>query len=129
MERMVPFAISAKALAAKPEKWVIMTRPSLVRDYGPAGVTPTPDDAWSWSMWRGYLKNSDGVAVQTWFDAGGARAAHIHTSGHASPSDLRAFAKSMDPRWLVPIHGLAWDDQPEGFPPIRRLRDGEPLSL
>lgn len=129
VERMVPFGISAKALAATPEKWVIMTRPSLVRDYEPAGVTPTPDDAWSWSMWRGYLKNDDGVAVQAWFDAGGARAAHIHTSGHASPSDLRAFARSMDPRWLVPIHGVAWDDQPEGFPPIQRLRDGEPLSL
>ena len=129
VERMVPHGMSAKKLNTTPEKWVVMTRPSLMRDYAKSGVEPNAADAWSWSMWRGYLKNDDGVAVQTWFDAGGARAAHIHTSGHASPSDLRAFAKSMDPQWLVPIHGVAWDDQPQGFPPIRRLRDGEPLSL
>jgi ribonuclease J len=129
VERMVPHGMSAKKLVATPEKWVIMVRPSLVRDFEPAGITPTPDDAWSWSMWRGYLKNEDGARLQEWFERGGARAAHIHTSGHASPTNLRAFAKSMDPTWLVPIHGVAWDTETEGFPPIRRLADGEPLLL
>ena len=80
-------------------------------------------------MWRGYLKNDDGALVQRWFDDGGSRAAHIHTSGHASPADLRAFANSMRPTWLVPIHGVAWDSAAEGFPPIRRLADGEPMIL
>lgn len=129
VERMVPHGMSAKKLAATPEKWVIMVRPSLMRDYEPAGVTPNADDAWSWSMWRGYLKNEDGVRLQEWFERGGAHAAHIHTSGHASPANLRAFAKSIDPKWLVPIHGVAWDAETEGFPPIRRLTDGEPLVL
>ena len=129
IERMVPHGMSAKRLAATPEKWVVMVRPSLVRDYEPAGVTPNPDDAWSWSMWRGYLKNDDGARVQQWFDAGGARAAHIHTSGHAAPTDLRAFAQSMNPRWMVPIHGVAWDSEAEGFPTIRRLSDGEPMVV
>jgi ribonuclease J len=129
IERMVPHGMSAKKLAATPEKWVVMVRPSLVRDYEPAGVKPNADDAWSWSMWRGYLKNENGVRMQQWFDAGGARAAHIHTSGHAAPADLRAFAHSMRPRWLVPVHGVAWDSDAEGFPPIRRLSDGEPMAL
>ncbi|MBP7816187.1 MAG: MBL fold metallo-hydrolase [Phenylobacterium sp.] len=129
VKRMVPHGMSAKKLAATPEKWVIMVRPSLVRDYEPAGVAPNADDAWSWSMWRGYLKNDDGARLQEWFERGGARAAHIHTSGHASPTNLRAFAKSMDPTWLVPIHGVAWDSETDGFPPIRRLADGEPLLL
>ena len=129
IERMVPHGMSAKKLAATPEKWVVMVRPSLVSDYEPAGVKPNADDAWSWSMWRGYLKNENGVRMQQWFDAGGARAAHIHTSGHAAPADLRAFAHSMRPRWLVPVHGVAWDSDAEGFPPIRRLSDGEPMAL
>lgn len=77
----------------------------------------------------GYLKNEDGVRLQEWFERGGARAAHIHTSGHASPSDLRAFAKSLNPRCMVPIHGVAWDAEVDGFPPIQRLRDGEPLVI
>ena len=129
VERMVPHGMSAKKLAATPEKWVIMVRPSLIRDYEPAGVTPTAGDAWSWSMWRGYLKNDDGARLQEWFERGGARAAHIHTSGHASPRDLRLFAESIAPRWMVPIHGIAWDRETEGFPPIRRLSDGEPLVV
>jgi ribonuclease J len=90
--------MSAKKLAATPEKWVVMVRPSLMRDYAKSGVEPNVADAWSWSMWRGYLKNDDGRLVQKWFDDGGSQAAHVHTSGHASSADLRAFANSMMPR-------------------------------
>lgn len=129
VEEMVPHGMSAKKLTEHPERWVIMVRPSLIRDYEPAGVQPTMDDAWSWSMWRGYLKNDDGVRAQRWFDEGGAQARHIHTSGHASPADLRAFAGAMAPKVMIPIHGVAWDSDQEGFPPIRRLTDGEPHQI
>ena len=47
----------------------------------------------------------------------------------AAGSDLRTFANTMQPRWLVPIHGVAWDTQAEGFPRIRRLKDGESMTL
>jgi ribonuclease J len=75
------------------------------------------------------LKNEDGAFVQKWFDDGGTRAEHIHTSGHASPSELRAFAQAMNAKHLVPIHGVAWDRDTEGFGSIRRLADGEPMAL
>ena len=127
--RMAANGISAKALVQSPENWVIMVRPSLIKDFEPAGVMPTADDAWSYAMWRGYLKNADGQRLQNWFDQGGATAEHLHTSGHASPSDLRAFANAMKPKTLVPIHGVAWDTDVEGFPPITRLVDGQPLEL
>lgn len=129
VSRMASNGLSAKALAATPEKWVIMVRPSLVRDFEPAGVTPTADDAWSYAMWSGYLRNEDGQKLQAWFDTGGATAKHLHTSGHASPSDLRAFANAMKPKVMVPIHGVAWDSDRERFPPIARLVDGQPLTL
>ena len=129
IKRMVPNGIAAGKLATTPDKWVVMVRPSLMRDYEPAGVAPNADDAWSWSMWRGYLKNEDGSQLQRWFEGGRAKPVHIHTSVHASTADLRAFAGAIKPIRMVPIHGVAWDDQPEGFPPIRRLADGEPLSL
>ncbi|WP_293905664.1 MBL fold metallo-hydrolase [Phenylobacterium sp.] len=129
VDRMAKHGISARALAESPEKWVIMTRSSLIESYRNAGVVPTTTDAWSWSMWRGYLPTSDGQTAQTWFNEGGARAAHIHTSGHASTADLRAFAQSTKARTLVPIHGLAWDGDIAGFPPIRRLADGETMVV
>jgi ribonuclease J len=129
VDRMAKHGISARALAERPEKWVVMTRGSLIEFYRKAGVAPNPEDAWSWSMWRGYLPNPDGLKVQAWFDEGGARPAHIHTSGHASTADLKAFAMSSKARSLVPIHGLAWDGDVSGFPPIRRLADGETMLV
>lgn len=129
VEQMVANGISARKLEQDRSKWVVMVRPSLARDYGKAGVAPTSEDAWSYSQWSGYLKAPDGQALQAWFDGGGAKANHIHTSGHASPADLRAFANAIAPKALIPIHGLSWDDDQEGFPPIVRIRDGEPLAL
>ena len=106
-----------------------MVRPSLIRDYVPKGVVPGPDDAWCWSMWRGYLKNEDGASVSKWFEEGGSRATHIHTSGHASPDILRSFANAMNAKHFVPIHGIAWDGDTTGVPSIRRLADGESMTL
>jgi ribonuclease J len=127
--RMVPHGISAGKLAQTPERWVVMVRPSLIRDYAPNDIAPNADDAWCWSMWRGYLNNDDGILVRKWFEEGGSRAVHIHTSGHASPADLRSFAHAMNAKQLVPIHGVAWDGETTGFSSIRRLTDGESMVV
>jgi ribonuclease J len=118
--------ISARALQERTGNWAIMLRESLMEDYSANGVVPTADDAWSWSMWKGYLEAS-GANVAEWLKS--ARADHIHTSGHASPSDLRRFATAVRPKCMVPIHSFTWDENTEGFPPIHRLRDGETLTL
>lgn len=123
--RMAKFGIAADKLAGTPSKWVIMTRPSLIRDYEFKGVMPTQEDSWCWSMWSGYLSKDDGQKVKSWFDSGQSQPYHIHTSGHASTDDLQKFAKVMNPRVLIPIHGLAWDSESSGFPPILRLADGQ----
>lgn len=127
--RMADHGIAARQLNDEPARWVVMTRKSLMRDYARQNVAPGPDDAWSWSMWRGYLDGEDGRAVNASFAAGGARACHLHTSGHASPEDLLKFAQAMRAGCVVPIHGAAWDSHAEAFPAIRRLRDGEPLAI
>ena len=129
VDRMAAHGISAARLVEDMGKWVIMIRPSLMRDMMPKGVVPTAQDAWSYSQWRGYLAQPDGVALKAWFDSGGSKAAHIHTSGHASVADLKAFAAAMKARTLVPIHGVAWDGDTDGFSNIVRLRNGEPLLI
>jgi ribonuclease J len=129
VERMVPHGMSAAKLAQTPEKWVVMVRPSLIRDYAPKGIAPNEDDAWCRSMWRGCLNNDDGMPVRKWFEEGGSRAAHLHTSGRASPAELRSFAHAMNARQFVPIHGVAWDGDTTGFFSIRRLADGEPMVV
>ncbi len=129
VDRMAKHGIAARTLATTPETWVSMVRSSLLQDFTFNGVVPNADDRWSWSMWRGYLSGEGGSQVQEWFKAGHATATHLHTSGHASPSDLRVFANRMAPKVMVPIHGTAWDGETQGFPPIRRLQDGEMFAL
>jgi ribonuclease J len=129
VERMVRHGVAAAKLAQTPEKWVVMVRPSLMRDYVRNGIVPNEDDAWCWSMWRGYLDNDEGTLVRKWFEEGGSHAAHVHTSGHASPVDLRSFARAMNAETLIPIHGVAWDGDTNGFASIRRLADGEPMVV
>jgi ribonuclease J len=130
VDRMARHGIAARKLTERARRWVIMVRPSLIRDYARNGVEPTPDDAWSWSMWRGYLDDDGGQRIQAWFAAGGARPCHIHTSGHAATEDLRAFAAAMNPAVLVPIHGVAWNDGAlTGFPGLRQMADGETMVI
>ena len=129
VDAMARHGISARALAENSGRWVVMTRRSLLGDYVRAGVQPNSQDAWCWSMWRGYLAERDGASLQQWFDASGTPACHIHSSGHASTADLQEFAQRMQAARLVPIHGEAWDSGAAGFPPLTRLADGEPLIL
>jgi len=128
-ERMVRHGISANKLTETPGRWVVMTRGSLIGDYERKGVIPDDQDVWSWSMWRGYLENGQGAQVKEWFEKAGTPAVHLHTSGHATTADLRKFAKRMNPKVLVPVHGTAWDTGLEGFPPIARLADGQPVFV
>lgn len=108
---------------------VIMVRRALLRDYQAAGVVPTADDAFNFSMWSGYLSEPYFTEPLEWCRAGGAEIAYIHTSGHASPVDLRAFALAVRPKIVVPVHGVKWDEEAHGFGTIRRLADAEPMVV
>jgi ribonuclease J len=127
IERIVPYGISARQLVKS--RYVAMARPSLIADYRSAGVVPTADDAFNFSMWRGYLSEPDLAEVLKWCQTGGTEIAYIHTSGHASPVDLRAFAATIHPKVTVPVHGVKWDEEAHGFGAIRRLADAEPMVV
>lgn len=123
VEKMVRAgAVSAGRIGGR---CVVMLRRSLIHDFTRKGVTPTPDDAFVFSMWRGYLDHPDHAEAHDWCANAGAEIVQIHTSGHAAPTDLAAFAKAIDPSWLVPVHGVKWDDPGLDLPPIKRLADGE----
>jgi ribonuclease J len=127
IERMVPHATSARRLVSG--RYVVMTRHGLLADYQCAGVTPTHEDAFNFSMWRGYESEPDMKEMLDWFRAGGAEIAYIHTSGHASAADLRALASAIRPKVTVPVHGEKWDEEVHGFGAICRLADAEPMMV
>ena len=127
IERMVPYGISAMQLVGW--RHVALLRRGLIADYQRAGAVPTADDAFNFSMWRGYLSEPDVAEVLKWFQAGGAEIAYIHTSGHASPADLRAFAGASCPKVTAPVHDVRWDEESHGFGAIRHLADAEPMAI
>ena len=93
------------------------------------GLHPQPADAFNFSTWKGYFEVPYYADALKWCRDGGAKIAFLHTSGHASTDDLRAFAAAMQARMVVPIHGASWDRESDGFANLRRLDDGEPLVV
>ena len=74
-----------------------------------------------YSMWDGYLTDK----FQGYCREKGIAIKHIHTSGHAIPKDLKAFAKALNPKVLVPIHTFHSERYGEMFDNVKVLEDGE----
>jgi len=125
--RVAEHGIAARALAKG--RWVTMLRRALIPDFSDAGVRPAAADAFNFSMWRGYLSDPYQAEPHDWCRDAGAEIAYVHTSGHASPADLRSFAAAIAPKALVPVHGIKWDEESAGFPPVVRLGDGQPWRV
>lgn len=49
----------------------------------------------------------------------------IHTSGHASPTELKRFVAAIKPSKVVPIHSFFPEKYPELFPNVEGHQDGE----
>ena len=127
IERMAHFGIGAKGLVGG--RNVIMLRRALIPDYEKSGVDPNAEDAYNFSMWRGYLSEPYHRAALEWCERRGSEVAYIHTSGHASPEDLRAFANALKPKVVIPVHGNGWDEHADGFGDVKRLCDGEQYAI
>ena len=84
---MVPFGISAKRLEGG--RQVVMLRRALIRDYQRAGLVPTVEDAFNFSMWRGYLSDPYHSEALDWCRVAGAEIAYIHTSARLPSRSAR----------------------------------------
>lgn len=119
--------VSRRALLG--DRSIIMLRNSMVADFAAAGLGFTPRDAYAFSSWTGYLDTTDSAGAWAQAEAAGARTIRLHTSGHASPATLAAFATAVQPTAVVPVHGTSWDDPGIALPPLIRLQDGQPWAI
>jgi ribonuclease J len=78
-----------------------------------------------YSLWEGYLKKQAGLELQAWADSHAVPLQRLHTSGHASPSDLKRFVTAVDPEVLVPIHSFQPERYGELFTRVEAHQDGE----
>lgn len=78
-----------------------------------------------YSQWEGYWEQGVYDMVKDWLMRHSIPKHSIHTSGHASPGDLKKLVTVINPRSVVPIHSFFPGRYPELFPNVEAHNDGE----
>jgi len=78
-----------------------------------------------YSQWEGYWEQGAYDMVKNWLERHAIPRHSIHTSGHASPIDLKKLVAAINPRKVVPIHSFMPERYPELFPNVEAHDDGE----
>jgi len=78
-----------------------------------------------YSMWEGYLTEE----FKQYCNQKELKIELVHTSGHATLEDLKAFAGALKPKVLIPIHTFEPEKYPDLFNNVRVLNDGEVFEL
>ncbi|MBA3326881.1 MAG: hypothetical protein H0T43_01080 [Solirubrobacterales bacterium] len=115
--------IFPEEIAERPEELVLCLRTSAVHEIEDTGVLLDADVIWS--MWEGYLQGESMASTRQVLRRNGARVSFIHTSGHATATDLEAFVRRVDAREVVPIHTRSPHICAGTFPGARLRTDGE----
>ena len=78
-----------------------------------------------YSQWEGYWDQGAYDMIKEWLERHAIPKHFIHTSGHASPVDLKKLVAAINPRKVVPIHSFMPERYPELFPNVEAHDDGE----
>ena len=78
-----------------------------------------------YSQWEGYWDRGAYDMIKDWLERHAIPKFNIHTSGHASPGDLKKLVAAINPRKVVPIHSFMPERYPELFPNVEAHADGE----
>lgn len=115
--------IYKEALMAEPDKFTLLFRPLHADDLQKNPVL-MQNACYIYSQWNGYWETGSFTKVAAMLQQHGISKTNIHTSGHASPTDLKAFVESMQPRKVVPIHSFNPEKYAELFPCVEPHPDG-----
>jgi len=58
-------------------------------------------------MWSGYRNSEYQKEFEDYLDRVGFMKEELHTSGHASISDIQRVIAELDPKQIIPIHTMA----------------------
>ena len=120
-EQYKSYRIYPEQLARDAVRSVMLFRPSMSDDLEKAGCLK--DASLIYSLWPGYLKRKELRSFHQWLGKHGIPLSHCHTSGHASPQDLKRFAKAIAPKILVPIHSFSTDRFKDFFENVQMKDD------
>jgi ribonuclease J len=101
---------------------VMLIRPSMCEELEEAKCLS--GSSFIHSLWGGYLNMDRQKPFLKWLDQHKIPLIRIHTSGHASITDLKRLAEAVDARKLVPIHSYNPDRFQEYFSGVETKTDG-----
>lgn len=123
LDRHKTSRIYPEGLQKAPEKYVVLFRPLYMKDFD--NIEMSSKIHFVYSQWDGYLSNGTYSKMKDWLAKNEVEITHVHTSGHASPVDLRRFADALQPKAIVPIHSFAPEKYSDIFNNVTPRNDGE----
>lgn len=118
--------VGISEILTNPEKFVMIFRPSMVRDFA---VSFPRGTRCLYSRWEGYLETPEWITLRQKLESNGGNLVTLHTSGHAYREDLIRFVQSVNPRTLIPMHTFQPEAYRESFENVVLLTDGVPFVL
>ena len=96
-----------KGQVAKNQNEIVMwVRPSIKSDLERCNLT---GGTFIYSMWQGYRNSAYQQSFENWLTGQGFRNVFLHTSGHATVSDIRRLIDGLNPKKIIPIHTMLPD--------------------
>jgi ribonuclease J len=123
LKRHASNRIFIESLADVPSRSTLLFRPLHQGDLERAGCLAGA--RYVYSQWEGYWDAGSYRQVQDFLSRHGIAKVSIHTSGHASPVDLKRFVRALNPGKVVPIHSFRPDRYPELFERVEPQLDGQ----
>lgn len=104
-------------------KSTLLFRPIHCRDLERADCLP--DATYIYSQWEGYWERDSFDPTKEWLSKHAIPKISIHTSGHASPKDLKRFDAALKPRTVIPIHSFMPEHYTKLFSNVEIFNDGD----
>ena len=107
-KRFSAYHISKEQVAMQQNDIVMWARPSMKSDLARCNLT---GGTFIYSMWQGYRSSAYQQSFESWLIGQGFYYVYLHTSGHATVSDIRRLIDGANPDKIIPIHTM----QPDAF--------------
>ena len=126
-ERYRPQRVFPEELVEHPDRFVMLFRPSLMRDLD--WMKGLAIGRLIVSVWSGYFRDPRNARLVAWLDKRSIPVDHVHTSGHADPETLERLAQVIDAGRIVPVHTDVPAVAQERFDRVVRIQDGVWLDV
>lgn len=103
-KRFSAFYMPKEKLKNEQNNIIMMVRPSMLKDIEKCKFQ---DGIFIYSMWQGYRDSQYQQKFEKYLQNSGFKLMTLHTSGHASVSDIKKLITELDPKKVIPIHTMA----------------------